>query len=541
MYYCPERLKSLSAGQYSAAGKHINFLNWTALSGVAATLIPEVKDPMVNLSYSVLQNRPITKRFTLWCLPLISLAAIALVYAYHFSTEKAIYKTADTIARSNQAIITNFLWPKYSEFLLSDAAQNQSAGNIKPQTQALSEDLSSITTNTNILKIKIYAPNGITVYSTDSKQIGSDYSDRAGYQSAIQGDVYSDQSFRPDFKSIHGKRQDIDVLATYLPVYHDTEKKNVIAVVEIYVDVSGVAEESINSTTEMILVSFTTVILMSVFALLFSIIAVTEERLRKETAQRLKSARIAARAEAANRSKSEFLANMSHEIRTPLNAIIGFAEVIFGQVYGPMANNKYQDAARDIHNAGRHLLVILNDILDLAKVESGRMTVRPETCDVAELLTDAMRIMKRPAAAKDIKLTITSTNTPLITIIDSVKTKQILLNVISNAVKYTPNGGEVWVSFNKLEDGSGVEFECRDNGVGMTKEELVEAMVPFGRGSSAYSSSVSGTGLGLPLTKEFVHMLNGHLEINSEKGSGTVVRIRFVETAQSEAAQPEAA
>lgn len=491
---------------------------------------------MTNWKYTLFRSRPVTKRFALWCLPLVSLAAMTLVYAYNHSIESAVYKTAETIARSNQAILTNVLWPKYSDFLLSDAAENQSPNNIAPQTPALSAEIYKMIENTSILKIKMYSPSGITIFSTDFNQIGDDYSERAGYISAVNGKAYSDNSFRPNFKTMHGERQDIEILATYLPVFQNMENTQVAAVVEIYVDVTGIANESINSTTILLLVGTTPVVLMIVFALLFSVVAITEERLRKESIQRLESAKIAAKAEAANQSKSEFLANMSHEIRTPLNAIIGFAEVIRDQFYGPKENPKYQDAAGDIHKAGRHLLVILNDILDLAKIEAGRMTVRSEWCDITALLTDALQYIELSAARKNITLNVTSKNTPQMVSIDPVKMTQILLNIITNAVKYTPDGGEIWISLVKQKNGPGIEFKCRDNGIGMTPEELVESMTPFGRGSSAYSTKVRGTGLGLPLTKEFARLLNGHLEINSEKGSGTLVRICFAGEELSEAA-----
>ncbi len=477
------------------------------------------------------RNRPITRRFALWSLPLVILSAVTLAYAYNISAVNVVQTTAETIARSNQAILTNILWPEYSDFLLSDAAQRQTPEAVLPETRALSRDIAEMTVNTNILKMKIYNPNGLTVFSTDYSQIGKDYRDSPGFLSAIAGRSKSDVSTRSSFKAIHGNFENIEVIGTYLPVFEAGNQGTVVAVVEIYIDVSSIIDESVTSTKALLLVGFTLLVLLAVSTLLFSVVAVTEAKLTRESKKRLESARNAARAEAANRSKSKFLANMSHEIRTPLNAIIGFSEVIRDQVYGQNAMRKYRDAANDIHKAGENLLVILNDILDLAKIEAGRMIVRPERCDVAAILTEAEQLVTQTADQKDIEMDVSIGSAPLMAIVDPVKIKQILLNVISNAVKYTPDGGTVRISLNRRADNGEIEFECSDNGVGMSPEDLSEAMTPFGRGTSAYSSKVSGTGLGLPLTQEFVKLLNGHFSIESKSGVGTTVKIRFVDAA----------
>ena len=225
-------------------------------------------------------------------------------------------------------------------------------------------------------------------------------------------------------------------------------------------------------------------------------------------------------AEVANRTKTEFLANMSHELRTPLNAIIGFAEIMREGVFGILPD-RYKDYASDIVDSARHLLNIINEILDVSKSEIGQLELHESTFDLRVAIGSAMRLVNGRAMDAAISLRPTETETPMYVNADEQKVKQILLNILSNAVKFTPRDGTVEVS--SEQDTDGLWIRVTDTGIGMTTEEIELAMAPFGQVESAFSRSHQGTGLGLPLAESMVELHGGRLTVESESGKGTTV------------------
>lgn len=229
-------------------------------------------------------------------------------------------------------------------------------------------------------------------------------------------------------------------------------------------------------------------------------------------------------AELANRTKSEFLANMSHELRTPLNAILGFSEIIKGEVLGPLGDARYRDYANDVHRSGTHLLDIINDILDLSKVEAGRLEIYPSEVDVSELVAQCIRLIRELAHQAGLRLVSRIEPDEFSLFVDRRLFKQILLNLLSNAVKFTEQGGHIAINALALPDG-GCKLIVTDTGVGMSKEEIERAMTPFGQVDGVMTRRHQGTGLGLPLIAAFVDVHEGTLHIDSEKNVGTTVTI----------------
>jgi len=229
-------------------------------------------------------------------------------------------------------------------------------------------------------------------------------------------------------------------------------------------------------------------------------------------------------AERANQVKSRFLANMSHELRTPLNAIIGFSQIIKDNLMGP-GMPIYADYAGDIFNAGEHLLEIINNILDISKIEAGKTELRDELIDPAKIVDDSLAAMHVQAAAKHVELTADiPPNTPLIRG-DTVRMRQVLINLVSNAVKFT-EAGQVKVSI-AFDTVSGLSFAVADTGIGMAPDEIAKALEPFGQVDNAVSKKYAGTGLGLPLAKSLVLLHDGRLEVSSAAGAGTTVVVRL--------------
>jgi two-component system cell cycle sensor histidine kinase PleC len=227
------------------------------------------------------------------------------------------------------------------------------------------------------------------------------------------------------------------------------------------------------------------------------------------------------RAEAANQAKSEFLANMSHELRTPLNAINGFSEIMAGEMFGPLGDQKYKGYAGDILKSGQHLLSLINDILDMAKIEAGKLTLHYETVSLKEIVDDAARLMRGKIQEAGLDLLVDAPELPDIEA-DHRGLKQVVLNLISNAVKFTPEGGQIVVALSRLDDDR-LRVSVTDTGIGIAPEDLARLARPFEQVEGQHSKTTQGTGLGLALTKSLIELHGGELSMESEPGRGTTV------------------
>ncbi len=227
------------------------------------------------------------------------------------------------------------------------------------------------------------------------------------------------------------------------------------------------------------------------------------------------------KAERSANSKSAFLANMSHELRTPLNAINGFSEILVDEMYGPLGDERYKGYAQDILASGKHLLDMITDILDMAKIEAGKMTVDLHPIDIVDPVDAAIRMIRRRAEEKDIDLKmIANSGLPLVEA-DHRAIRQMILNLVSNAIKFTDKGGEIRVTVD--QKGSDLRIAVRDNGIGIPADALPRLGEPFEQVSDTRDRNFDGTGLGLALTKSFAEMHGGRLTIASEEGRGTQV------------------
>ena len=230
-------------------------------------------------------------------------------------------------------------------------------------------------------------------------------------------------------------------------------------------------------------------------------------------------------AEAANRAKTQFLANMSHELRTPLNAIIGFSEVISNKLFGEL-NQRYTDYAGDIVASGRHLLGLINDILDLSKIDLGQATLSEGEVDLSRCVHSCQRLMFERAERGGVHVQVVLPQTLPLLWADETKVKQIVLNLLSNAVKFTERGGRVTIGAAVLTDG-GLSLSVIDTGIGMRSEDIPKAMTPFGQLESTFERRFEGTGLGLPLVQRLVELHGAEFRLESHPGKGTKAEVRF--------------
>ena len=254
-----------------------------------------------------------------------------------------------------------------------------------------------------------------------------------------------------------------------------------------------------------------------------SIMLLSDFTLVKEREESLRRATRAA--EAANAAKTRFLANMSHELRTPLNAIIGFSEIINGQLFGAIGNDRYLDYSGDILRSGRHLLEVINSVLDLAKSESGKMLLDIHPTDMSEVLLDCVTMVREQIAAAGLDFTVTGLEQKLPLSGDPAKLRQIFLNLLSNAMKFTPAGGRVWLDANVTP--VGVNVTVGDSGIGMSAEDIDVAMQPFGQVDNRLERRYEGTGLGLPLTRALVELHGAVMTFDSARDHGTRVTVVF--------------
>jgi PAS domain S-box-containing protein len=225
-------------------------------------------------------------------------------------------------------------------------------------------------------------------------------------------------------------------------------------------------------------------------------------------------------AELANRAKSAFLANMSHELRSPLNAVIGFADILKEELIGPIGLPQYREYAEDIHVSGTHLLDIINDILDISRIEAGKLKLHEDRIDIRSAIETCTKLIKPQAVPAKVRLR-SEINSALPDLYaDERKIRQILLNLLSNAVKFTPEGGRVTTTARIDDDGQFV-LTVTDTGIGIAPEDMDKAMEPFGQINSSLSCEQEGTGLGLSLTKALVELHGGELELKSELHKGT--------------------
>jgi two-component system cell cycle sensor histidine kinase PleC len=232
------------------------------------------------------------------------------------------------------------------------------------------------------------------------------------------------------------------------------------------------------------------------------------------------------KAEKANAAKSTFLANMSHELRTPLNAILGFSEILQRELFGPLANTAYKDYAGDINNSGRYLLGLINDILDISRIEAGRREIAEEPLNLMEPIEHAQHLLDIHAMEKGISVSLDIADGLPKVVADERAVRQVMINLLTNAIKFTHKGGKVILGASRLPDGS-VQISVKDNGPGIPAEEVKQALSAFTRGRLATTKAIDGAGLGLSIVKGIMRLHGGSVDIDSTLGEGTNVMCNF--------------
>lgn len=394
------------------------------------------------------------------------------------------------------------------------------------------------------LRLQISAASGKSILRTTEATIQNEEEEdisRYRFKEEISTDVLSrileDVQYRLD-----GTTKEVTVIQSLIPVLNNRyqpdsklcqslganaraiplECQETLAVIEI---VSDISEQWDDLNYIQLLATFS---IIGIFVALISILFFTTQRaeaiIAKQHEANMELISAAATAEAENRDKSQFLANISHELRTPLNAIIGFSEILKNEALSNL-NNTHQEYVLDIHNSGKHLLSLINDILDYSKAEAGKLEISLAEVDLTKLLIHSMRLVIPRAEQAQVTLAEDLPKEHIVCETDGKKLKQVILNLLSNAVKFTPAGGEVRIqAWQKVADGT-VNIVVKDTGIGIAPKDLAKVMSPFGQVDIKLSRKYEGTGLGLPLARKFVEALGGEFLIESEVNVGTTITI----------------
>jgi two-component system, cell cycle sensor histidine kinase PleC len=409
------------------------------------------------------------------------------------------------------------VWDRYAAEIIANPAS--------PYLPSFTNETNRFLKNHPIRKVTIFSPDGTRLYYQSSNDVvTTDGSTRVALfdlpkviagKSVIRShqDVFLAGSKAPN--SPHTMLQAIVPIARTASTTPD-------ALAEIYIDITEQTRELRNG-----LYLFLGGII-SLFTLLITILLLTANRaegiITKQHEVNMELIAAAAQAEAQSRDKSQFLASVSHELRTPLNAIIGFSDIIRNEAREKL-EKIHQEYVDDINASGKHLLSLINDILDFSKAEAGKLQIEWAETDTTKVVRNSLRMVLPRAEAGQVTLVEDLPNHHLVIVTDAKKLRQVLLNLLSNSVKFTPAGGEVRChAWNDVVTGA-LHIQVRDTGIGIAPKDISRVMTPFGQVDSALSRKYEGTGLGLPLAKKFVESMGGTFTIQSQIKVGTTVTI----------------
>jgi len=451
---------------------------------------------------------------------LVMVLAALLLSAFHWYWSQG---EMESMAQQNNVnvarVLANLLWSRHAALLEELSKAEPESLKDRPEIATLRDEIATFTRNAPVYRVKIYDPEGHTIFSTDTQQIGEEEEADEGFESARRGVVASELARANTFSVFESTVVDRDLLSSYVPIYRGAQ---IVGVFEVYDDVTEFLRDinrGIASQVALVLLTAG-----GVYLALSAYVRHGDRLLQREHERSLELVQSVTRAEAASKAKSQFLANMSHELRTPLNSVIGFAEILSSEGFGPLGDKRYGEYAHEIVNGGRNLLTIIENTLDLSRIELGSAEIARRPIDPAVLIDGVTRSLgpqiRESGVAFSVKI---DPNTPTVES-DESKLRKILLNLVSNAVKFTPPQGQVAIRVSGMREG-GIRFEIADTGIGLAPADVPLALAPFGQVDGALNRRYQGAGLGLPLAKGLAELLGGRIEIDGAPGRGTTVAV----------------
>ncbi|MFD2205591.1 sensor histidine kinase [Kiloniella antarctica] len=392
-----------------------------------------------------------------------------------------------------------------------------------------------------LMKFKVFAPTGETIISTDEVDVGKLNKNDYFFDIVAKGHVFT-KLVRKDTLSLEGELVGQDVVETYVPIGGGEGEQAFQGAIEIYYDVTErmTKVDHLLNITFYILSAVAIGLLFLVLWTLRSAVVVSIERdiadtalveansnLEKRVLERTLELNLEKeRVELASRTKSEFLANMSHEIRTPLNAIIGFSEALQQEMFGPLGSDKNAEYISDIRRSGEFLLELINDILDISRIEAGEMEADFEEVDIKEATEAVLFFVKERAKSNRVTINTEYRVEDLHAFVDKRQFKQIILNLLTNSIKFSNPGGSVSVRLGMVSDG-GFSVTISDTGIGIAEDYQSMVMEPFGQVAGSMVRKHEGTGLGLPIVKALATNHDAEFLLESTVGKGTTVTVIF--------------
>lgn len=492
----------------------------------------------------------LTRNFSLASFVLIALVSVVLSYAYQHNAESEMIRQGEEKNHVQGLLLLNALDVDAKAAVQSLVGTSAAPKAEDERVVQVHNAFARLVGGTSVRKIKFYNRAGLTVYSSDPKQIGEDKHLNRGFQEAMVGRRETELSHRGSFSAFDGEKHDVDVLGSYLPIQDDFRR--VVGVIEVYDDVSTLVR-SIGETRYKVLAVTAGLMLLLYGALLLlvrhadRVITQNADALQREStqrqqalalaerdralaqlssrdaeAQRLSAEQARAEADKANRAKSEFLANMSHEIRTPMNGIIGFADLLLLEEL----THEQHEYSSLIKGSAVGLLGIINDVLDLSKVEAGKLELHVEHFSPRLLVSQVIRTIEPRAKKKGLMVQESfPPDLPQHVSGDPLRLRQVLLNLLSNAIKFTEMGTiTVGVKVLSLREHAVLEFTVRDTGIGVSQADIERIFQPFEQVRASSLEKSTGTGLGLSISRRLVQLMHGEFFVVSQLGKGSEFR-----------------
>jgi signal transduction histidine kinase len=402
-------------------------------------------------------------------------------------------------------------------FLDQARALGPEAARRHPEASRLTELAKTFGRATPLARLSIHDTDGFTLFSTDPQQVGAGPANWGSFTAARAGKVVAVRREMAAFRALDGTVETRMVMETFVPVRTPDGRT---AIISVYTDTSGY-----QGIVWRYLSTLIAVVVGALFAVLGMLIFYVgrDRMLAEQQAKNAALAEAARLAEEASRLKSRFVASMGHELRTPLNAIIGFSEAMKGKIFGPLGP-KYEEYAATIHASGRHLLAVVNDILDMARIDAGKVELNETVFPLHDALTHCARLIGGEAARHGLTLSVKLPESLPAFRGDEAKINQIVLNLLSNAVRYTPRGGALMLTAERSTGGS-VAISVCDTGIGIPANELERVFEPFRQVENAKVKKSGGLGLGLNIAKAFADLHGAELMLESEVGRGTTARL----------------
>ena len=460
---------------------------------------------------------------------LTSLAAFILVTAilaqfYRSNAEDDLIALGESRNVALTQALSNSLWPQFGPFVESVDGLSAEQVRARPEIPVLLQAVGAQVAGTDVVKVKVYDLNGITVFSTEQQQIGEDKTTNAGFQTARQGSVVSELTHRDQFSAFEGVIEDRDLLSSYIPAHRGGPAGPIEGGFELYTDITPLLQHIQQTQRNVIIV--VVVMLAALYGVLFLIVRRGEQTIRQQYADIQNAEHAAQRsrqaAEDANQAKNEFISFVTHELRLPLTSIKGYSDLIRSGAAGPVSDMQTAFLTTVRSNVDR-MNELISDLSDIARIESGNLRLEMGAVKLGGVLEEIDASLRANLAAKDQTLELPPTQALPVVWGDRSRLLQIIANLVSNAHKYTPEGGKIVIT--SSQEGQAVHLTVQDNGLGIRPEEQAKIFQKFFRADDDEARKNSGTGLGLNLTRSLVELQGGKIWFESEWRKGTTFHL----------------